>query len=51
MNGPRIGEGGGDENEDIRVHLIAREDITDFVQTKRADGFGIDVKLLILMDF
>ena len=47
----RIGEGGGDENEDIRVHLVAREDIADFVQTKRSEGFGIDVKLLILMDF
>ena len=47
----RIGEGGGDENEDIRVHLVARADIVDFVRTKRAEGFGIDVKLLILMDF
>jgi ADP-ribose diphosphatase len=47
----RIGEGGGDENEDIKVHLVAREDIPNFVEQKRAEGFGIDVKLLIFMNF
>src|SRR6476660_3558766 len=43
----RIGEGGGDDNEDINVHLVARNDIRDFVEQKRRDGFGIDVKLLL----
>ena len=47
----KIGEGGGDENEDINVHLVAREDIPNFVEQKRAEGFGIDVKLLIFMNF
>ena len=47
----RIGEGGGDENEDIAVHLVARADIPDFLEQKRAEGFGIDVKLLLLLDF
>jgi ADP-ribose pyrophosphatase len=47
----RIGHGGGDENEDIAVHLVAREDIPNFVEQKRAEGFAIDVKLLIFMDF
>ena len=47
----RIGEGGGDENEDINVHLVAREDISNFVEQRRAEGFGIDVKLLIFMNF
>ncbi len=47
----RIGEGGGDENEDINVHLVARADIPNFVEQKRAEGFGIDVKLLIFMKF
>ena len=47
----RIGEGGGDENEDIHVHLVARQDIPDFIGQKRADGFGIDVKLLLFLDF
>jgi ADP-ribose diphosphatase len=47
----RIGAGGGDEHEDINVHLIARSDIPNFLEQKRAEGFGIDVKLLIFMNF
>jgi ADP-ribose pyrophosphatase len=47
----KVGEGGGDENEDINVHLVAREDIPNFVEQKRAEGFGVDVKLLIFMNF
>ena len=47
----RIGEGGGDENEDINVHLVPRADISGFVGQKRAEGFGIDVKLLLFLDF
>jgi len=47
----KIGEGGGDENEDIEVHLVARSDIPNFIDQKRAEGFGIDVKLLIFMGF
>ena len=47
----RIGEGGGDEHEDINVHLVARADIPNFVEQKRAEGFGVDVKLLIFMNF
>ena len=47
----RVGEGGGDDTEDINVHLVAREDIPSFIEQKRAEGFGIDVKLLMFMDF
>jgi ADP-ribose pyrophosphatase len=47
----KIGDGGGDENEDINVHLVARQDIPNFVEQKRAEGFGVDVKLLIFMNF
>ena len=47
----KIGEGGGDENEDIAVHLVARPDIPNFLEQKRAEGFGIDVKLLLLLHF
>ena len=47
----RVGEGGGDENEDINVHLVARGDIANFLEQKRAEGFGIDVKLLLLLNF
>ena len=47
----RIGEGGGDEHEDINVHLVAREDIPGFVRQMRDEGYSIDVKLLIFMNF
>jgi len=47
----RIGEGGGDEHEDIVVHLVARADIPNFLEQKRAEGFGIDVKLLMFLDY
>ena len=47
----KIGEGGGDDNEDIAVHLVVRADIPNFVEQKRAEGFGIDVKLLIFMGY
>jgi ADP-ribose pyrophosphatase len=47
----RIGDGGGDENEDICVHLVPRSDIPNFLEQKRAEGFGVDVKLLLFMNF
>lgn len=47
----RIGKGGGDENEDIRVHLVPRAEIPRFVEAKRSEGFSIDVKLLIFLNF
>ena len=45
----KIGEGGGDENEDINVHLVPREEIPNFIEQKRAEGFGVDVKLLLFL--
>ena len=47
----RIGEGGGDDHEDINVHLVAREDIPNFLEQRRAEGFGVDVKLLIFLGY
>ena len=47
----KIGDGGGDDSEDIAVHLVAREDIPNYVEQKRAEGYGVDVKLLIFMNF
>ncbi len=47
----RIGAGGGDENEDINVHLVRRAEIPAFIEQKRAEGFGIDAKLLLLLNF
>ncbi|MGI8612116.1 MAG: NUDIX hydrolase [Sphingomicrobium sp.] len=47
----RSGEGGGTEHEDIEVHLVTRSEIPDFVEQKRAEGFAIDVKLLLFLNF
>ena len=47
----RIGEGGGDENEDINVHLVPRGQIANFLEQKRAEGFGVDVKLLLFLNY
>jgi ADP-ribose pyrophosphatase len=47
----RIGEGGGDEHEDINVHLVPRSDIPNYIEQKRAEGFGIDAKMLLLLNF
>jgi ADP-ribose pyrophosphatase len=47
----KVGEGGGDESEDIIVHLVARPDIPNFLEQKRAEGYGIDVKLLLLLNY
>ncbi len=45
----RIGEGGGNEHEDIEVHLVPRAEIPAFVERKRAEGCAIDVKMLLLL--
>jgi ADP-ribose pyrophosphatase len=47
----KIGEGGGDENEDINVHLVPRADIPNFLEQKRAEGYGMDAKLFLLLNF
>jgi ADP-ribose pyrophosphatase len=47
----KIGDGGGDDHEDINVHLVARRDVPKFVEEMRAKGFAIDVKLLIFMGY
>ena len=47
----RIGDGGGDDNEDINVHLVARSDIPNFLEQKRAEGFAVDVKLLMFLGY
>ena len=46
----KIGEGGGDKNEDINVHLVAHGDISAFIERKRGEGIGIDVKLLLFLN-
>src|SRR3954453_21753585 len=47
----KIGEGGGTESEDIITHLVARADIPEFLEQKRGEGMGVDVKLLLLLNY
>ena len=47
----KIGDGGGNEHENITVHLVAREDIPAFVKSRRDAGSAIDVKLLLFLGF
>jgi ADP-ribose pyrophosphatase len=47
----KIGEGGGNADEEIAVHLVAREDIPAFVRQKRGEGHAVDVKLLLFLNF
>ena len=43
------GEGGGVGGENITVHRVALSDIAAFIAAKRADGCGIDVRVLLLL--
>ena len=45
----RVGEGGGTEHENIEVHLVPRADLPAFIERKRAEGCGIDTKILLLL--
>lgn len=45
----RIGEGGGNDHEEIEVHLVPRAEIAAFVDLKRSEGCGIDTKMLLLL--
>jgi len=47
----RSGEGGGNKDEDINVHLVARSEIPAFVEQKRAEGLAVDVKLLLFLNY
>jgi ADP-ribose pyrophosphatase len=47
----RKGEGGGTEHEDINVHLVRRSEIPAFLQRKRDEGFAVDAKLLIFLNY
>ena len=47
----KMGEGGGNHDEDINVHLVARAGIPEFIEQMRERGFGIDVKLLLFLNF
>lgn len=41
----RVGDGGGDDSEDIRVHAVKRELIDDWLAERHAEGLAIDPKI------
>lgn len=45
----RIHDGGGTESENITVHRVPRAGLSAFVAAKRAEGCGIDVRLLLAL--
>jgi ADP-ribose pyrophosphatase len=45
----RVGEGGGDDKEDITVYKVPIRDLPRVVAEKRLAGVGIDAKLLLLL--
>ncbi|WP_313808839.1 NUDIX hydrolase [Sphingobium sp.] len=45
----KTGEGGGVEGEDIRVHRVPLAMIRERIAEWRAEGFAVDVKLLLLL--
>lgn len=45
----RVSDGGGEGDEDITVHRVPLAGIVDFVAAKRAEGVGIDVRIMMLL--
>jgi ADP-ribose pyrophosphatase len=45
----KVGDGGGDAEEDIVVHVVPRRQVSAFVAQKRREGLAMDVKLLLLL--
>ena len=46
----RVGQGGGNEHEQIDVHLVERSGISRFIAERRQAGVSVDVKLLLFLD-
>lgn len=45
----RVHAGGGTDDEAIVVHRVPVEDVPAFVASKRAEGLGIDVRVMTLL--
>jgi len=45
----KVGEGGGQGDEDITVHRVPLDQAAEFVAAKRAEGVAIDVRLFLLL--
>jgi ADP-ribose pyrophosphatase len=45
----RISDGGGTEGEGITVHHVPLAGIANFIAARRAEGYGIDTRMLMLL--
>ncbi len=45
----KVGDGGGVGGENITVHRVPLADLQAFVEARRKDGCGIDVRMLMLL--
>lgn len=45
----KVSDGGGTDGEDITVHRVALSALQSFLNTKRAEAMGVDVRLLMLL--
>ncbi|WP_409928912.1 NUDIX hydrolase [Sphingorhabdus sp. SMR4y] len=45
----KTGEGGGVDGENITVHRVALSALSEFIDSKRKQGAGIDVKLMMFL--
>ena len=45
----KVSEGGGVEGEGIIPHRVALDQLSDFIAEKRAEGCGVDVRILMLL--
>jgi len=45
----RVGPGGGVDGEDITVHRVPLDAIETFLAERRAEGFGIDTRILLFL--
>jgi len=47
----KVGPGGGDDSEDILVCEVPVDDVPDYLEKRRADGVGIDLKIYLGLYF
>ena len=45
----KVSEGGGVDGENITVHRVALSELSKFIESKRQEGAGIDVKLMMFL--
>ena len=43
----RVGPGGGDDSEDIKVHVVPLAGLHEWLQSKAREGFAVDAKVYI----